>query len=151
MVEDILRQYDRLILVIGSANISRTSANPWTLQEREEIIRKSLPHELQERIDIVGLPDVPSDDDWVADLRKIFIKHTPLKTGAEKVFATEESSTLFTGNEWVRTLCENKGIQTIWIVPRMQISATKIREKLERGEDVSEYTIVQALPRDEEG
>ncbi len=53
IVEGILTDYQRLILVIGSAEKSGTDENPWTLQEREEIIRASIPLELQERMDIV--------------------------------------------------------------------------------------------------
>lgn len=53
IVEKILTEYERLMLVIGSAEKSGTDENPWTLQEREEIIRASIPLELQERMDIV--------------------------------------------------------------------------------------------------
>ncbi len=53
IVERILTDYGRLILVIGSAEKSGTDENPWTLQEREEIIRASIPLELQERMDII--------------------------------------------------------------------------------------------------
>lgn len=53
IVEKILTEYKRLMLVIGSAEKSGTDENPWTLQEREEIIRASIPLEFQERMDIV--------------------------------------------------------------------------------------------------
>ncbi len=45
--------YERLLIIIGSAEKSGTDENPWTLQEREEIIRASIPIELQEKLDIV--------------------------------------------------------------------------------------------------
>ena len=53
IVEEILQHHERLVLVIGSAEKSGTDENPWTLQEREKIIRASIPLELQERMDIV--------------------------------------------------------------------------------------------------
>jgi bifunctional NMN adenylyltransferase/nudix hydrolase len=53
VVEKILTDYDRLILIIGSSNKSGTDENPWTVEKREEIIRAMIPLELQERMDIV--------------------------------------------------------------------------------------------------
>ncbi len=53
IVEKIFADYDSLILIIGSSDKSGTDENPWNLQEREEIIRASIPLELQERMDIV--------------------------------------------------------------------------------------------------
>lgn len=53
IVDGIFTHYERLILIIGSAEKSGTDDNPWTLEEREEIIRVSIPLELQERMDIV--------------------------------------------------------------------------------------------------
>lgn len=86
IVDKILKRYDRLILIIGSAQKSGTEDNPWTLQEREAIIRASIPLELQESIDIAGLEDVPDDDIWYENLRRLI----------------PEDITIFTGNEWVR-------------------------------------------------
>lgn len=76
-----------MILVIGSPEKSRTHDNPWTLQEREEIIRASIPLEPQERIDIVALPDVPGDDDWCLHLKNLitnFSSNEELKIKNEK-------------------------------------------------------------------
>ena len=116
--------FERLLLIVGSSDKSWTDENPWTLQEREEIIRASIPLELQEKIDILWLDDVPDDDVWCENLKQLF---------AEEVI-------LFTGNEWVRDICERQGITTDWITPTIDISATKIREMIKQGEDVSQWT-----------
>lgn len=116
--------FERLLLIIGSSDKSWTDENPWTLQEREEIIRASIPLELQEKIDILWLDDVPDDDVWCENLKQLF---------AEEVI-------LFTGNEWVRDICERQGITTDWIIPTIDISATKIREMIRKWEDVSQWT-----------
>jgi bifunctional NMN adenylyltransferase/nudix hydrolase len=73
IVEKILWDYERLILVIGSAEKSWTEENPWTLQEREEIIRASIPLELQERMDIIGLDDTADDDTWCENLKNLIM------------------------------------------------------------------------------
>ena len=130
IVERILTDYGRLILVIGSAEKSGTDENPWTLQEREEIIRASIPLELQERMDIIWLDDAPDDDEWCENL-----KHLTFNI---------EHWTLFTGNEWVRNICARHGIQTEWIDSyQIDISGTRIREMIQRGEDVSKWTTLE--------
>ncbi len=73
IVEKILSQdFERLLLIIGSADKSGTDENPWNVQEREEIIRASIPLELQEKIDIASLTDVPDDDVWCLNLQNLF-------------------------------------------------------------------------------
>ncbi len=127
IVEKILAEHERLILVIGSAEKSGTEDNPWTLEEREEIIRASIPLELQERMDIVGLDDTADDDIWGENLQVLLPSEV----------------ILFTGNEWVRSICEKHGIQTDWIDSyQIDISGTKIREMIQRGEDVSNWTVL---------
>jgi|GEM_PF-2011321 len=124
IVDEIFRNHERLLIVIGSADKSRTEENPWDVQEREKIIRMSIPMELQERLDIAALDDVPDDDVWCENLKRT-ITH-------------DEHITLFTGNDWVREICIRHKIQTSWIAAyRVDISGTKIREMLQKGEDVS--------------
>lgn len=130
IVTKILSNHDRMTLVIGSSEKSETQDNPWSLQEREAIIRASIPLELQERIDIVWLPDVPDDDIWCENL----------------TFILPPDTELFTGNKWVQDICVRHGIPTQWIVPTIDISSTRIREMLRQNEDVSNYTIVKSLP-----
>lgn len=131
IVEKIFSQdFEKLLLVIGSAEKSGTDENPWNLQEREEIIRASIPLELQEEIDIVWLDDVPDDDEWWENLIKIF-HHWTLNI---------EHYTLFTGNEWVRDICARHWIQTDWIDSyEIDISGTKIREMIQKGKDISAF------------
>jgi nicotinamide mononucleotide adenylyltransferase len=117
--------FERLLLIIGSADKFGTDENPWNVQEREEIIRASIPLEIQEKIDIASLADVPDDDVWCENL---------------KVLLSLEVI-LFTGNEWVRDICERHGIQTDWIDSYdIDISGTRIREMIQKGEDVSQWT-----------
>ncbi len=125
IVEKIFQNdFEKLLLIIGSSDKSWTDENPWTLQEREEIIRASIPLELQEKIDILWLDDVPDDDVWCENLKQLFA----------------EEAILFTGNQWVRDICERQGITTDWIIPTIDISATKIREMIRKWEDVSQWT-----------
>jgi nicotinamide mononucleotide adenylyltransferase len=73
------------------------------------------------------LTDVPDDDIWCENLKSLLPPEV----------------TLFTGNEWVRSICERHEIQTDWIDSYdIDISGTKIREMIKKGEDVSQWTNV---------
>lgn len=128
IVDRIFQQdFKRLLLIIGSADKFGTDENPWNVQEREEIIRASIPLELQEKIDITSLADVPDDDVWCENLKSLLPSEV----------------TLFTGNDWVRDICERHEIQTDWIgAYDIDISGTKIRDMIQKGEDVSQWTNV---------
>lgn len=125
IVEKILETYPSLILIVGSSETSGTEENPWTYPERLAIITENLPEVLLSRITLYPLPDVPDDDVWCENLQAI-IAH---------------NSILFTGNEWVRDLCARHDIQTDWIDSyTIDISGTKIREMIKKGEDVGQWT-----------
>lgn len=116
--------FERLLLIIGSADKFGTDENPWNVQEREGIIRASIPLELQEKIDIALLADVLDDDVWCENLKALLPPEV----------------TLFTGNEWVRSICERHEIQTDWIESYdIDISGTKIREMIKKGENISAF------------
>ncbi len=120
------QDFGRLLLIIGSADKSGTDENPWNVQKREQIIRASIPLELQEKIDIVSLTDVPDDDVWCENLKNLLLSE----------------AVLFTGNEWVKSICERHGIQTEWIDSyQIDISGTRIREMLQNGEDVKKWVL----------
>lgn len=124
IVEKILEHNESMILIIGSSEKSGTENNPWSYQARLSIIVENIPAELLEKITIYPLADTPDDDVWCAWLKAII----------------PTDAILFTGNEWVKTLCEKHHIQTQWIESyTVDISGTKIREMLTRGEDVSDF------------
>jgi ATP sulfurylase len=50
--------------------------------------------------------------------------------------------TLFTGNEWVRDICEKQGIKTEWIEYDIDISGTRIRQMIRKGENVLKWTVL---------
>lgn len=139
VVEKILTQFPRLLLIIGSANESETSKNPWTLEEREEMIRASIPVIMQEKIDIAWLDDVPEDRVWWEKLRNLISNYAGIQ--ANTTNNTQWSCILFTGNEWVADICRDHTITTEWIQYSIDISGSEIREKMRKGEDVSKNVL----------
>ncbi len=115
-----------MTLIIGSSETSGTADNPWSYLERLSIIADSIPEEILNKMTMYPLPDVPDDTLWCEKLKEI-IPH---------------NSIIFTGNEWVRDICARHDIETDWIVPTIDISATRIREMIQNGEDVKEWTTI---------
>lgn len=72
MLEGINRSRERLIVLAGSSNQPRTFKNPWTVTERESMIRDSLPHSLQDKIEIIPVSDVMYNDAlWLSNVQNI--------------------------------------------------------------------------------
>lgn len=61
MVRTALAQAEQLLILLGSANTPRSLKNPFSLEEREEMIRATLPAE-QSRLHFAPLDDYPYDD-----------------------------------------------------------------------------------------
>lgn len=65
-----LKQAEKLILLIGSAWQPRSTRNPWTHQEREEMVRACLSEAENARLLCLPLMDVPYNDEiWVRNVQ----------------------------------------------------------------------------------
>ena len=71
LVQTALDRADRLVILLGSHRCAPDTRNPWSSEEREAMIRASLPAPAQERIDVVPLRDqLYSDNLWLADVQQ---------------------------------------------------------------------------------
>ena len=66
-VKKLLKSFDEVIIVVGSAQESRTKKNPFTAGERVEMIRLSFKSELS-RILILPVPDINNHLYWVSHI-----------------------------------------------------------------------------------
>lgn len=65
-----LKQMDHLVLVLGSASQAKTVKNPWTTQERTEMVLSCLTPDEQNRISIIPTKDYLYNDTlWLASLQ----------------------------------------------------------------------------------
>lgn len=77
LIERALNYSDHLIIAIGSSNVGRSPRNPFTFEERVDLIRSEFNHgrtyaenELLKRISFVNLSDMLYDDEkWVDQVR----------------------------------------------------------------------------------
>lgn len=71
VVQQALERVDKLIILIGSAHRARNTRNPFTYDERVEMISHSFQWEAEKgRIVFAPIPDVPSDDRWEMSVRQ---------------------------------------------------------------------------------
>lgn len=70
VVREGLSQAKELIIVLGSAHAARNIKNPWTVQEREDMIRACLSDDENSRAHFVSVRDYFYNDNlWVADIQ----------------------------------------------------------------------------------
>ncbi|MDI6826737.1 MAG: nicotinamide-nucleotide adenylyltransferase [Candidatus Aenigmarchaeota archaeon] len=117
-IEWILERYRKVFIVIGSSQESRTEENPFTFEERKEMIEKTLKGVgiRDDRYDIVGIPDVYDDKAWVGMILK------------KAVF-----DVVFTRNPWTERCFRELNIPVEKHPLFGKISASEIRKKIKEG------------------
>lgn len=65
----------KVIVICGSARQARSPRNPWTLEEREQLIRSALPDEMQGRVFVGGVSDrMYNDQQWLTEVQNLVDK-----------------------------------------------------------------------------
>lgn len=123
-IEWILERYRKVIIVIGSSRESRTEENPFTFEERKEIIEKTLRSEgIKERqYEIIGIPDVYDDKAWVGMImdRAVF-------------------DVVFTRNTWTERCFKEFNIPVQNHPLFGDISASQVREMMKEGKEWKKF------------
>ncbi len=69
LVEEALKIADNLIIFIGSRNVNRSFDNPWTVEERIDMIKRSLDNASLDRVILAGVNDTQNDPEaWVKNV-----------------------------------------------------------------------------------
>ncbi len=71
MIENILENYDRLIIGIGSAQYSDTLRNPFTSEERQNMIERALAEEGIKSCQVVTIDDTNDHAIWVSYIETV--------------------------------------------------------------------------------
>ena len=72
VIQKISNEYDEIIIGIGSSQYSYTIDNPFTLDERREMIEQSLDNIGIKNYKIISIPDIHNPPNWVNHILKIF-------------------------------------------------------------------------------
>ena len=108
-----LSRVENLFICIGSSNKSNERKNPFSAEERREMIVTSIEPSIADRIKIFDVPDVGDHEKWTFEIDKTVPKY----------------DIVFTNDEFTRTLFEKREISVISVVlkDREKFSGTSIR------------------------
>ena len=119
VVQGMRKVCGRLIIGIGSPEKRSDKENPFSVDERREMIGSALLEANIADADILECPNTPTDAEWVSAVLKV----------------TGPIDQVWTGNELVATLFEKEGVAVKRIKPVPGISGTEIRARLASGGD----------------
>ena len=115
-----------VILILGSAQNERTIKNPFSANEREQMIRSSFDETQQQSLHFVPIVDLYNDEKWTKAVKEgvAQITHNKDKVGLIGHFKDESSYYLRLFPEWNLVELENL---------KNALSATPLREKYYKG------------------
>ncbi len=115
VVKRLSRQYSRVIIAIGSSQLSRTVDNPFSFAERKRMITLALKEAGIRNYAIIAVPDIGNHAKWVSWTEQC----------AKRPFHV-----VYTGNAFVANLFRKAGYTVRIIKETKGISATRIRERM---------------------
>jgi len=116
-----LARTENLFICIGSSNKSNERKNPFSAEERREMILTSIEPSIADRIKIFDVPDVGDHEKWTFEIDKTVPKY----------------DIVFTNDEFTKTLFEKREISVISVIlkDREKFSGTNIRNLITQNEN----------------
>ena len=120
IIKDALSQVDKLIIGVGSSQYSDTAENPFTFEERKEMILLALQEAniSKDKYEIIAIPDIHQHDKWVEHVESICPK----------------LDVIFTHNDFTQKLFKEKNYKVVFVERIADHSATEVRKKIKNGE-----------------
>ncbi|MBI5222375.1 MAG: nicotinamide-nucleotide adenylyltransferase [Candidatus Magasanikbacteria bacterium] len=85
IIRQITKQVEKLIIGIGSSQFSNEPRNPFSSDERQEMIKRAMKEAGIENYKIVEIPDIPDNELWVRHVKKIVGKFDMSWSGDDSV------------------------------------------------------------------
>lgn len=120
-----LSKVENLWIGIGSSNKSNEKRNPFTADERKDMILSSLESSILKRIQVYYIPDIDDHEKWTHHIDSIVPKY----------------DIVFSNDDFTTSLYQKRGVKVI-AVPlkdREKFSGTTIRERIAKGESWAEF------------
>ena len=116
-----LSRTENLFIGVGSSNKFNEKKNPFSAEERKEMIISSIESSMLERVKIFEIPDVDNHEKWTFEIDQIVPKY----------------DIVFTNDEFTKTLFEKRQINVIPVVlkEREKFSGTNIRQLIIDGKN----------------
>jgi len=108
-----LSRTENLFIGVGSSNKFNEKKNPFSAEERKEMIISSIESSMLGRVKIFEIPDVDNHEKWTFEIDQIVPKY----------------DIVFTNDEFTKTLFEKRKISVISVIlkDREKFSGTNIR------------------------
>lgn len=117
-----LGKVDQLVIVVGSAQKSHESKNPFTAGERVRMIKESLDSDKVDmfKVLIIPVPDVDVHSLWTRQVDVLVPKY----------------DVVFANDPFTLTLFRERGVKTVEapLLDRSEMQATEVRKKMATGE-----------------
>ena len=109
-----LSRTENLFIGIGSSNKSNEKRNPFSAEERREMIISSIEPSMADQLKIFDIPDVGDHEKWTFEIDKIVPKY----------------DIIFTNDEFTKALFEKRemNVVPVELKDREKFSGTNIRE-----------------------
>ena len=109
-----LSRTENLFIGVGSSNKFNEKKNPFSAEERKEMIISSIESSMLGRVKIFEIPDVDNHEKWTFEIDQIVPKY----------------DIVFTNDEFTKTLFKKRQINVIPVVlkEREKLSGTNIRQ-----------------------
>jgi nicotinamide-nucleotide adenylyltransferase len=118
IIQNLLKQYDQVVVAIGSAAKNRMNKNPWTLAERMEVLHMVFGDIA--KIRFISQVDCLDDDEWWKDI----------------INKSRQIDRVYSGNSWVLSICEKHAMPFTGISVLYELSATKVRKRLSENQSI---------------
>lgn len=117
-IRKLLKEYEKVIVLIGSKQKKRTQSNPFSYEERKEMLEIVFSKEINDgKIVISGIEDLESDEEW-----------------ANKIIENYDFDVVVTGSDWVAKCFEGKKeIKRVELIQPEKINGTNIRRLMKEG------------------
>lgn len=119
ILKKISEKVDEIAIVIGSSQFANTEENPFSADEREEMLKRVLAEYGIENFRIYKVPDVNDNKKWVENV----------------IGKVGNFDVVYSGNELVKKLFREAGKKVIAIehINRDTLSGTEIRRRIKKG------------------
>ncbi len=120
---------ERVLIGIGSSNVTLTEDNPYNEDLRRDMIYKVIEKYIDSEkvIDVIGIKDVPNDSEWVREL----------EVTIDNLHLTKDEVVVVSNNEWVTKLLCLAGfpVHETGFFNRDELEGRLIRAMMREGDD----------------
>lgn len=122
VLKTMCKTFDKVIIGIGSSNVSGTEKNPYDLKTREKMIYGSLKQFNFKNYEMIEIPDINDPPNWVNHVLSII----------------SDFNVVITNNDFTGKLFKEKGyfvMGTMGFDEETRLSASQIRKKMEENDE----------------